>query len=254
MMNVYLFIEHRRLYIMWKKLVLDGIETIYSISDTGEVRNDNRNTILTQNTEQGYKTVGIRVNKKPKKCRVHRLVAITYIPNPENKPYVNHIDGNRSNNHVENLEWVTPQENTIHAVQTGLMLPTRKRSVKQYSEQGEFIAEYESITQAAKATNTSGEKITSCCKGERITTNGFQWKYSEDNVEVNPVKANPQRAVPVAQIDPNTLEVIAIYPTLHAAAEAVNGTQSAITHVLKGDKGTKTHKGYFWKRVEEIVQ
>ena len=58
----------------------------------------------------------------------------------------------------------------------------------------------------------------------------------------------------ITQIDPKTNEVIAVYPTLHAAAKAVNGTQSAITHVLKGDKQTKTHKGFIWKKVEEIVQ
>lgn len=239
---------------MWKKLIIDGVETLYSISDIGEIRNDKRNTLLVLGTEQGYKTVGLHINKKLKKFRVHRLVAMTYIDNPDNKPYVNHKDGNRSNNNVQNLEWVTPQENTQHAVATGLLVSTKKRPVKQYDSSGNFIARYDSIIEAARLTGTSATKITVCCQGERITTNGFQWRYEEDCDNISKVNPNPQRAIQVAQIDPKTLEIIAIYPTLHAAAEAINGTQSAITHVLKGDKGTKTHKGYIWKRVEEIVQ
>lgn len=239
---------------MWKKLIIDGQETLYSVSDDGQVRNDSRNTLLRQNDEQGYKTVGLHINKKSKKYRVHRLVAMVWIDNPDHKPYVNHIDGNRANNTVTNLEWVTPAENTQHAVAAGLMISTRKRAVKQYDKNGNFIAEYASIAQAAEMTNSDAAKITICCQGERITTNGFQWRYSEDIQDVKVVNPNPQRAVQVAQIDPNTNEVIAIYPTLNAAARAVNGTQSAITHVIKGDKQTKTHKGYIWKRVEEIVQ
>lgn len=239
---------------MWKKLIIDGKETLYSISDIGEVRNDNRGTLLKLYEEQGYKTVGLHINKKIKRFRVHRLVALMYIENPENKPYVNHKDGNRSNNCVDNLEWVTPQENTLHAVKTGLLVSVNKRPVKQYDAQGNLIGEYESITEAAKITNTNATKIIVCCQGGRITTNGCQWRYAEDNSKISNVNPNPQKAISVAQIDPITLEVIAIYPTLHAAAKAVNGTQSAITHVLKGDKQTKTHKGYIWKRVEEIVQ
>ena len=239
---------------MWKKLIIDERETLYSVSDDGQVRNDKRNTLLKQNDEQGYKTVGLHINKKSKKYRVHRLVAMTWIDNPDNKPYVNHIDGNRSNNIVTNLEWVTPSENTQHAVAIGLMVTNRKRAVKQYDQYGNFIAEYESIVQAAEATGTDAPKITVCCQDERITTNGFQWRYSKDIQDVKAVNPNLQHAIQVAQIDPKTNEVIAIYPTLNAAARAVNGTQSAITHVIKGDKQTKTHKGYIWKRVEEIVQ
>lgn len=239
---------------MWKKLIIEGQETLYSISDDGQIRNDQRNTLLVLREEQGYKTVILHINKKQRKFRVHRLVALTFIDNPENKPYVNHKDGNRSNNSVANLEWVTPQENTRHAVETGLLTSAKKRKVKQYDADGNFIAEYDSITEAAKATNSDGAKITVCCQGKRLTTNNYQWRYSEEEQNVTKVIPNSQKAIQVAQIDPKTLEVIAIYPTLNAAAKAVNGTQSAITHVLKGDKGTKTHKGFIWKKVEDIVQ
>ena len=72
------------------------------------------------NTSTGYKKVELVKNGQRKSIRVHRLVAQAFIPNPENKLEVNHIDGNKTNNHVENLEWVTSSENTIHAYTTKL--------------------------------------------------------------------------------------------------------------------------------------
>ena len=72
--------------------------------------------------EYEYAVVGISVGQgKMKRKRVHRLVAEAFIPNPENKPYVNHKDGVRYHNNVDNLEWVTPSENTQHAVNSGLI-------------------------------------------------------------------------------------------------------------------------------------
>ena len=65
--------------------------------------------------QNGYKIVWVTIDGKQKSLVAHRLVAKTYIPNPENKPQVNHIDGNKGNNRVENLEWVTAHENAVHA-------------------------------------------------------------------------------------------------------------------------------------------
>lgn len=239
---------------MWKKIIFNNIETIYSVSDDGQVRNDKTNRILSQRTQQGYKHVGLTVNGKPKSCRVHRLVATAFIENPENKPYVNHIDGCRSNNNVTNLEWCTPQENTQHAVKTGLMLPTREHGVIQYSLEGYKINEFVSINEAARQTNSQPSKIVQCCQYGRKSHNNYQWRYKEDEVsklqKINEPQTKPKK---VAQIDTKTGEIIAIYDSYCQAARAVNGTQSAITHVIKGDKNTYTHKGYGWKLVDDIV-
>lgn len=240
---------------MWKKIIYNEQETNYSISDKGEVRKDANNYIMKLQIQQGYKHVTLQINKKAKRFRVHRLVAEAFIPNPENKPYVNHIDGNRQNNLVENLEWVTPAENTQHAVSSGLMLPTRERSVVQFDLDGNKIAEFPSLREAARQTNSNDEKICVCCQLQREQHNGFQWRYkNECGEKVQQIKEYTTKPKKVAQIDPKTNEIIAIYDSMTQAAKAVGGTQSAISHVIKGDKQTKTHKGYGWKLVEDIVQ
>lgn len=112
---------------IWKEI--KGYEGIYEVSDTGLVRNlrsDNKNRtypgkILSPGkTVKGYPFVFLSVNGKSKNCMVHRLVAETFISNPDNLPEVNHIDGNKENNNVANLEWCTRKENLKHAVDTGL--------------------------------------------------------------------------------------------------------------------------------------
>jgi hypothetical protein len=103
---------------LWKDV--EGYESYYQISNLGRVFSKRRNKILKLNLSSEYVTLSININKKCKFIPVHRLVAIAFIPNSENKPFVNHIDGDKHNNFAENLEWVTSQENIIHAFETEL--------------------------------------------------------------------------------------------------------------------------------------
>lgn len=236
---------------MWKKYFLNGVETDYSVSTEGIVRKDTTNYILSQSMQQDYKFVTLLVAGKQKRMRVHRMVAETFIDNPENKPYVNHINGNRSDNNVENLEWVTPSENTQHAIATGLFQSGRAKAVVQYSLDGMQMATFESASEAARQTGGSQSKITMCCRRQRQTANDYQWRYLDDIQDVSKVEKKFITGKKVAQCNEDGT-IIAIYPSFKAAAVAVNGTSSAISRVCSG-MNTR-HKGYKWKLVDDIVQ
>ena len=236
---------------MWKKFIYEGQETDYSVSTEGEVRKDTTNYILSQSSQQDYKFVELFINGKQKRMRVHRMVALTFIDNPDNKPYVNHINGNRSDNNVENLEWVTPSENTQHAVNTGLFKSGRSRAVIQYNLNGEQMATFESASEAARQTGGSQSKITMCCRRQRDSANDYQWRYYDDIQDVQKIEKKFITGKQVAQCDEEG-NILNIYPSFKEAARAVNGTSSAISRVCSGTN--IRHKGYKWKLVEEIVQ
>ena len=236
---------------MWKKFYLDGIETDYSVSTEGVVRKDTTNYILSQSSQQDYKFVTLLVQGKQKRMRVHRMVAETFLDNPEHKPYVNHINGNRGDNNVENLEWTTPSENTQHAVQTGLFTSGRARPVIQYNLDGVQMATFESASEAARQTGGSQSKITMCCRRQRQSANDYQWRYYDDIQDVTKIEKKFITGKKVAQCDEDG-NILAIFPSFTEAAKAVNGTSSAISRVCSGTN--IRHKGYKWKLVDDIVQ
>ena len=145
----------------------------YFVSNLGRFKNSSG--VIMDNykvNENGY----IRIYIYKKTFTLHRLVALTFLVNPENKEQVNHKDGNKLNNSVQNLEWCTNKENQIHKFQNGLG-NNYTRKIGQYDLNDNLIKEYESIISASKEVNISPSCIRGVLKNYRKTSAGFIWKY-----------------------------------------------------------------------------
>jgi hypothetical protein len=173
-----------------------GYEGLYQINSFGVIRSLPRmikqgrrivcakGKVLTQcNDGRGYMIVVLSKNGIHKSIRVHRLVADAFLPNPESKTEVNHIDGNKANNRVSNLEWATRNENMSHAFTTGLakIPPAQEpKKVAQYTKNGILVNIFSSIKHAGKHTGTDASDICNCCRGKRKTAGGFAWQYARE--------------------------------------------------------------------------
>lgn len=240
---------------VWKKIIINNQESIYSVSDNGQVRNDKTGRILKQRTSNEYCRVSLTMGHgQMKNFAVHRLVAEAFIPNPEHKEVVNHKDGQRNNNSVDNLEWCTQSENSKHAHQTGLVGYQKKRPVRQFNLAGEWMMDFESATEAARQCDCQQGKITEVCMGNRKTAGNYQWRYVDADIKELPSVDLPScTKKKVAQYTTDN-KLVAVYESYKAAAKAVNGTSSAISRICSNTPGLHTHKGFIWKIVEDIVQ
>ena len=181
---------------------IEGYEGIYQISSYGRARSFKFNKIKILKpikNNQGYLSYILSINGNRKQYRAHRLVAKAFIPNTENKEEVNHIDGDKQNNNVLNLEWVTRSENQQHAWDNDLKPrltgnkngfygkhhneTTRDKLSKMHNKAVINIDTgiiYESITIASKETGVSLSGISACCKGKLKKSGGYKWEYKKN--------------------------------------------------------------------------
>ena len=157
---------------IWKPI--EGFEGLYEISSIGRVK-----SIGTYNTckrgimspmidPDGYPHVRLYNSGISKDIAIHRLVAIAFIPNPNNYRYVNHKDENTQNNKVSNLEWCTNSYNLIYS---------KGKKVAQYTKEGEFIKDFNCVADASRECNIPTTNISKCCKGKRYSAGNFIWRY-----------------------------------------------------------------------------
>lgn len=157
---------------IWKPV--QGFEGLYEVSNLGRVK-----SIGTYNTckkgimcpmidTDGYPHVRLYNSGVSRDVSIHRLVALAFIPNPNNYKYVNHKDEDTRNNTVGNLEWCTNSYNLAYS---------NGKKVKQYSKSGDFIKEFNCIADASRECNIPTTNISKCCKGKRHSAGKYIWKY-----------------------------------------------------------------------------
>ena len=155
---------------------IEGFEN-YEVSNLGKVRNIKSGRILKpQLTKNGYLKHFLYKNNKQKHLLLHRIIAIAFIDNPEAKPQVNHIDENKLNNDLSNLEWCTIRENAVHGTRTKRIAEKRSKKVVQLDLNDNVLNEFESMVQAEQETGVSRRSIGRCCNGKLKSSRGFKWR------------------------------------------------------------------------------
>ena len=158
----------------------------YIVSNTGRVRRKGSSRDHSVRDNKGYLTVDLYDHGKRKTERVHRLVAKEFIPNEDEKPLINHIDGNKHNNNISNLEWVTSVENVHHSWESGLSRPSygmlgksnpnagRKGKPFKIVETGDV---FDTLKDCEDTTDLSGKHINDCLCGRQKTHKGYHFEY-----------------------------------------------------------------------------
>ncbi|ASJ80019.1 HNH endonuclease [Lactococcus phage PLgY-30] len=157
-------------------LKINGFEN-YAVSNLGRVVNIKSGRSLKPFIDKsGYLRHCLCENNKRKYVFLHRLIAIAFIDNPKEKPCVNHIDEDKLNNSLDNLEWCTIKENNVHGARVERASKKCFKSVIQLDLDGNALKEFESLKQAEQETGALASHISSCCSGERKSAGGYKWK------------------------------------------------------------------------------
>ena len=218
----------------------------YFVSNLGRFKNS-YGTIMNNNykvNENGY----IRVFILKKTFALHRLVAFTFLDNSENKEQVNHKDGNKLNNSIENLEWCNNKENQIHKFKIGLG-NNFTRKIIQYDLNMNKIKEFNSIMEASKELNIGKSNIQGVLSNHRKTAGGFVFKYIEDNnIDfTKTISINKNIGRKVVQYDLK-MNLINVYHSISDASRKTNIHKNNIRGVIINYR--KTSGGFIWKYLD----
>lgn len=248
----------------WRDVV--GYEGLYQVSNLGRVKSLERQSasfyqknqlctytvkekICRQSVVRGYLMTHLSKNCVKGQYKVHRLVAIAFIDNLGNLPQVNHLDENKLNNNVFNLEWCTSKQNNNHGTRNERISKSQKNDIRyskpilQFTLNGEFVKRWASISDAGRA-GYDRKAISNICNKEKgyHTSNGYLWKFANDETEITPY-INPAFRVVCCYNEKGLL--LKEYNSIKSACEDLGLDSGAVSWCCKGKR--KSHKGYIFK-------
>ena len=154
---------------------IEGFEN-YEVSNLGKVRNIKSGRMLKPYLNHGYLMLCLYGYNKRKNLLLHRIIATAFIDNHEEKPCVNHIDENKLNNDLSNLEWCTERENAIHGTRTKRVAEKLSQKVIQLDLNDNILNVFKSMRQAERETGIDATSISACCNGKRKSAGKYKWR------------------------------------------------------------------------------
>lgn len=242
---------------IWKDYTYEG-KTYYKVSNYGRCKSITRTRLLfngvpcvqvgkiikASKDNKGYYSYHLSHDGKRVVQRVHRLVALCFIPNPDNLPFINHKDENPSNNRVDNLEWCSHEYNINYGTRTERARKSVSKSIEQFDLDGNYIKTWESLAEASKTLNISRGTLCSCLKGIIKSCGGYQWKYTDSNDKIEKYSIeHPVRRIVQLDLDGNFIN---IYDNLHDAERKTGVWITQIRKCCDKIPMYKTAKGYKW--------
>lgn len=249
---------------VWKDV--PNYEGLYQVSNLGRVKSLTRQSacyiqngkrrsytvkskICKQHLVMGYLMSHLSKDNKKVMHKTHRLVAEAFLPNDKKLPQVNHIDENKLNNKVENLEWCTAKENNNHGTRNKRISeaqrndPRFSKRIMQYTLDGVFIKEWPSICDAGRA-GYDRKAISNLCNKEKgsHTACGYLWKFSDDKEDIKPYKNPAFKPILCYSISG---EFIREFPSIKEACATLGLDTGAVSWCCIGKR--KSHKGYTFK-------